>query len=316
MMLIRWSVPLAGRRGRRDRDAALLLLLHPVHRGRALVDLADLVGAAGVVEDPLGRRRLAGVDVGHDPDVAGLLEGELARHGKASLSVCWRACPVRAKKTGRSGPCIQEDGPRGWAMSRGLHGQSGPTRATRTDAHRPRRQPNGSSGDRLGRFAAVPRTALRGAPCSILPARGRRAARRGRVLDALRGPRRRRRGARRVDHRRARHHGYALLVDRGRRRGSWRRRGAPAARGPRRSRSACSGSPRSASRCSPTGPSRDDTGLYGEAYEAARAVAGAGGRARARRRRARSSPARARCSCSAGGLGATRRQVVRPASAR
>ena len=67
-------VPLARRRGRRDRDAALLLLLHPVHRGRALVDLTDLVGATGVVEDALGRRRLAGVDVRHDPDVPGALQ--------------------------------------------------------------------------------------------------------------------------------------------------------------------------------------------------------------------------------------------------
>ena len=74
------TAPLAGRRGRRDRDAALLLLLHPVHRGRALVDLTDLVGAPGVVEDALGRRRLAGVDVRHDPDVPGLLEAEGAGH--------------------------------------------------------------------------------------------------------------------------------------------------------------------------------------------------------------------------------------------
>ena len=73
-------LPLACGRGGRDRDPALLLLLHPVHDGGALVDLADLVGAAGVVEDPLGRRRLTGVDVSHDPDVAGLLECEVARH--------------------------------------------------------------------------------------------------------------------------------------------------------------------------------------------------------------------------------------------
>ena len=39
--------------------------------GGALVDLTDLVVLAGVVEDPLGRRGLARVDVGHDPDVAG-----------------------------------------------------------------------------------------------------------------------------------------------------------------------------------------------------------------------------------------------------
>ncbi len=73
-------VPLRSRGGRRDRDAALLLLDHVVHDGRALVDLADLVGAAGVVEDALGRRGLARVDVGHDPDVAGLLEGKFACH--------------------------------------------------------------------------------------------------------------------------------------------------------------------------------------------------------------------------------------------
>src|SRR5918994_4137058 len=44
----RVAVPLTGGRGRRDRDAALLLLLHPVHRGRALVDFTDLVVNTGV----------------------------------------------------------------------------------------------------------------------------------------------------------------------------------------------------------------------------------------------------------------------------
>jgi len=36
---------------RRDGDAALLLLLHPVHHGGAFVDLADLVADTGVEED-------------------------------------------------------------------------------------------------------------------------------------------------------------------------------------------------------------------------------------------------------------------------
>ena len=62
--------PEAGRRGGRDRDAALLLLLHPVHGGGAVVHFADLVALAGVIEDALGRRRLAGIDVGADADVA------------------------------------------------------------------------------------------------------------------------------------------------------------------------------------------------------------------------------------------------------
>ena len=59
-----------GGGGRGDGDAALLLLRHPVHDGGALVDLADLVRLPGVVQDALGRRGLAGVDVRHDPDVA------------------------------------------------------------------------------------------------------------------------------------------------------------------------------------------------------------------------------------------------------
>ena len=78
-------LPLARRRGRGDGDPALLLLLHPVHDRGALVDLAHLVGAAGVVEDALGRRRLAGIDVRHDADVACLLQGEAAGHGSGLL---------------------------------------------------------------------------------------------------------------------------------------------------------------------------------------------------------------------------------------
>ena len=78
--------PERRRGGGGDRDPALLLLRHPVHDGAALVHLAHLVGAAGVVEDALGRRRLAGVDVRHDPDVADVVETDLpaclhGRHG-------------------------------------------------------------------------------------------------------------------------------------------------------------------------------------------------------------------------------------------
>lgn len=67
-------VPEARRRGRRDRDAALLLLRHPVHGGCAVVDFTDLVRDARVEQDALGGRGLAGVDVRHDADVADLVQ--------------------------------------------------------------------------------------------------------------------------------------------------------------------------------------------------------------------------------------------------
>ena len=67
-------VPEAGHGGRRDRDAALLLLLHPVGGRGAVVGLAQLVVDARVEQDALGRRRLAGIDVRHDADVADLVE--------------------------------------------------------------------------------------------------------------------------------------------------------------------------------------------------------------------------------------------------
>ena len=96
--------PLRRRRRRRDRDAALLLLRHPVHRRGALVHLAHLVGSAGVVEDPLRRRGLAGVDVRHDPDVADAVQPDAGCCG-AHVSLtsgsarrpCWPAPSGRCR---------------------------------------------------------------------------------------------------------------------------------------------------------------------------------------------------------------------------
>ena len=72
--------PQAGGGGRRDGYAALLLLLHPVHGRGALMHLAQLVGPAGVVEHPFRGRRLAGIDMGHDADIAVAGNWRLARH--------------------------------------------------------------------------------------------------------------------------------------------------------------------------------------------------------------------------------------------
>ena len=73
--------PERRRRGGGDGDPPLLLLGHPVHRGRALMDLAELVDLLRVEEDPLGDGRLAGVDMRDDPDVPRSCERNLTCHG-------------------------------------------------------------------------------------------------------------------------------------------------------------------------------------------------------------------------------------------
>ena len=99
--------PEAGRRGGRDRDAALLLLLHPVHRGRAVVDLTDLVVDAGVEQDALGRGGLARVDVGHDPDVADL--AQVGQH-----VACHEIPLPSGRRRGSRGGCSRTGRGPGW----------------------------------------------------------------------------------------------------------------------------------------------------------------------------------------------------------
>src|SRR5690606_6775111 len=77
-----------------DGDAALLLLLHPVHRRGAVVDFADLVGLAGVVEDAFGRGGLAGIDVRHDAEIAIALQRIFAGHFNTSRRARWPPLPA------------------------------------------------------------------------------------------------------------------------------------------------------------------------------------------------------------------------------
>jgi hypothetical protein len=74
------ALPEAGGGSGRDRDAALLFLLHPVHGGSAVVHFTDLVAHAGVEQDAFGGGGLAGVDVGRDTDVAVTREGRGTCH--------------------------------------------------------------------------------------------------------------------------------------------------------------------------------------------------------------------------------------------
>ncbi len=65
--------PEAGRCRRRNRNTALLLLDHPVHRGSTVVHFTDLIVDTGVIQYALRSGGFAGIDVSHDADVARLL---------------------------------------------------------------------------------------------------------------------------------------------------------------------------------------------------------------------------------------------------
>ena len=65
--------PKAGSGSRGNGDAPFLLLDHPVHGGRSFVHLTDFIVDPRIVEDPLRRRGLSRVDMGHNTDIAGLI---------------------------------------------------------------------------------------------------------------------------------------------------------------------------------------------------------------------------------------------------
>src|SRR5271169_2494012 len=79
-------VPEAGCRGRGNGDPSFLLLLHPIHRGCALMHLTDLVVDTRVIEDPLSRRRFAGIDVRHDANVSCFLQCRRTWHNNERLT--------------------------------------------------------------------------------------------------------------------------------------------------------------------------------------------------------------------------------------
>jgi len=69
-----------GRRRGRDRDTALLLLLHPVHDGGAVVHFAHFVRNPGVEQHAFGGRGLTGINVSTDADITIPLDGCFAWH--------------------------------------------------------------------------------------------------------------------------------------------------------------------------------------------------------------------------------------------
>ena len=69
-ILLLLTGPIAGGSSGGNGDTSFLLLFHPVHGGSAFVNFADLMRFSGIIQDTLGRRRLAGVDVSHDTNIS------------------------------------------------------------------------------------------------------------------------------------------------------------------------------------------------------------------------------------------------------
>src|SRR4029450_13429884 len=90
------ALPEASGGSRLNGDAALSFLLHAVHGGGTVVHFADLVDLAGELEDTLGGRRLTGVHVGENADVAVFAE---VFHAKWMCSGSYK-CGTAAKSRG------------------------------------------------------------------------------------------------------------------------------------------------------------------------------------------------------------------------
>ena len=72
--------PERGSSGGGDGDTSLLLLLHPVHRGSALVGFTKLVVDTRVEQDTLRRGGLSGVDMSHYTNITGHFKSYVSFH--------------------------------------------------------------------------------------------------------------------------------------------------------------------------------------------------------------------------------------------
>src|SRR5579875_435430 len=96
-------VPEGRCRGGGNSDTSLALLLHPVHRRRALVHFSHPVNLARVKENALCGRGLTGIDMCNDANIAGFFECEFFSHilvtrrqpiGRRPLEAVVRESPV------------------------------------------------------------------------------------------------------------------------------------------------------------------------------------------------------------------------------
>ena len=72
--------PLASRDRRCNCNAPLLFVDHPIHYGFAIMDLTDFMGTAGVIQDPLCYRRLAGINMRNNADISYISDFYICTH--------------------------------------------------------------------------------------------------------------------------------------------------------------------------------------------------------------------------------------------
>jgi len=71
------ALPLRGDRGGHNRDAAFAFLSHPVGDSGAVIHVAQAVGLAGIVKNPLGSRCFTSVNMGNNANITILLERKI-----------------------------------------------------------------------------------------------------------------------------------------------------------------------------------------------------------------------------------------------
>ncbi len=86
--------PMAGCCRGRDSDTTLLFLLHVVHGCSTIVGLTNLIVNTGIKQDTLSQSRLTCIDMSHDTDVPGSLQGILSLFCHRFFLLANPACPV------------------------------------------------------------------------------------------------------------------------------------------------------------------------------------------------------------------------------
>jgi hypothetical protein len=80
------SLPFDRRHGRSDGNSPLLLLQHPIHRGRPVIHFSHAMGFLRIEKDPFSDSGLSGIDVCHKPNISGSGKPFLSSHLSSQYS--------------------------------------------------------------------------------------------------------------------------------------------------------------------------------------------------------------------------------------